>query len=61
MAKKLQKPGETPNKPGEYVETGPQGGVVPNPMQVTIEVGDDTMPPTQKPNRKWKRIGPPKP
>jgi hypothetical protein len=61
MAKRLQKPGEIPAKPGEYVEVGPQGGVVINPRKVTIEEGDDTMPPTQEPNRKWKRTGPPKP
>lgn len=58
---KLQKPGEKPAKPGEYVEVGPQGGQVHNPHQVTIEPKDDKLPPTQEPGRKWKRIGPPKP
>ena len=55
-----QKPGETPNKPGEYRERGPRGGNVPNPRDVTIEPGDDRLPPTQEPGRTWERIGPPK-
>lgn len=54
-----QKPGETPARPGEYEERGPRGGQVPKPRQVTIEPGDDTMPPTQEPGRTWERIGPP--
>ena len=57
----LQKPGEKPQKPGEYVERGPKGGKVPNPRKVTIEPEDDKLPPTQEPDRKWERIGPPKP
>lgn len=57
----LQKPGETPDRAGEYVERGPQGGQVPHPRQVTIEVGDDPLPPTQESGRTWERIGPPKP
>jgi len=57
----LQKPGENPSKPGEYVETGSKGGKVPNAKQVTIEQGDNKLPPTQEKNRKWKRKGPPKP
>ena len=56
-----QKPGEKPVRPGEYRETGPQGGKVTDPKQVTIEPGDPKLPPTSKPGRKWKRIGPPKP
>ena len=59
MSRKL-KPGEKPVKPGEYIERGPLGGKIHNPRQVTIEPGDDKLPPTQKPNRKWERIGPPK-
>lgn len=43
----LQKPGETPNRPGEYKERGPRGGEVPNPRQVTIEPRDPKLPPTQ--------------
>ena len=31
-----QKPGETPNRPGEYEERGPRGGRVPSPRP-----GDD--------------------
>ena len=57
----LQKPGEKPIKPGEYVESGPRGGKVPEAWQVTIEGGDAPLPPTQKKNRTWKRVSPPKP
>jgi hypothetical protein len=60
MAEK-QKPGETPNKPGEYVERGPRGGQVPDARQVTIETGDKPLPPTQEPGRTWERVRPPKP
>ena len=56
-----QKPGQTPNKPGEYIERGPRGGEVRNPRTVTIEPGDKPLPPTQEPGRTWERIGPPKP
>ena len=56
----LQKPGENPDKPGEYIERGPRGGEVTDPRQVTIEPGDKPLPPTQKPNRTWERIGRPK-
>ena len=55
-----QKPGEKPDKPGEYVERGPRGGKVDKGRQVTIEPGDPKLPPTQEKGRKWKRIGPPK-
>lgn len=55
-----QKPGETPDRPGEYEERGPRGGQVPRPRQVTIEPGDDRMPPTQEAGRTWERVGPPK-
>ena len=61
MADRLQKPGETPAKPGEYEERGPRGGKVPNPRRYTIERGDDPLPPTRKPGRTFKRVGPPKP
>lgn len=56
-----QKPGESPQRPGEFEERGPRGGKLPNPRQVTIEPGDPKLPPTQKPGNKWERIGPPKP
>lgn len=56
-----QKPGENPTRPGEYEERGPRGGKVPDPRIVTIEQGDKPLPPTQKPNRTWERISPPKP
>ncbi|HCN98969.1 MAG: YjzC family protein [Alloalcanivorax venustensis] len=55
-----QKPGEAPRRPGEYRERGRRGGDVPKPREVTIEPGDERMPPTQKPGRIWERIGPPK-
>lgn len=58
---KLHDPGEKPTSPGEYLEVGPQGGVVIKPRQVTMEAGDNPLPPTQVPNRKWKRISKPKP
>jgi hypothetical protein len=51
----LQKPGETPARPGEYVERGPRGGEVSKPRRVTIEPGDKPLPPTQKPGRTWER------
>lgn len=57
----LQKPGETPRQPGEYVERGPRGGHVPKPREVTIEPGDKPLPPTQVPHRTWERVSPPKP
>ncbi len=59
MAKR-QKPGEQPARPGEYREYGPQGGEVRNPREVTIEPGDDRLPPTQEPGRTWEWISPPK-
>ncbi len=55
----LQKPGQNPRKPGEYVERGPRGGKVPDERQVTIETGDKPLPPTQEPGRTWERTGPP--
>lgn len=57
---KTQKPGEKPNRSGEYQERGPRGGQIPNPREVTIEPNDAPLPPTQQPGRTWKRIGPPK-
>jgi hypothetical protein len=56
---KMQKPGEKPDRPGEYIERGPRGGEVSDARQVTIEPGDNKLPPTQENNRKWVRIGPP--
>lgn len=53
---KLQKPGEKPKKPGEYLETGPRGGKIKNPRQVTIEVGDIKLSPTSQKGNKWKWI-----
>ena len=56
-----QKPGETPARPGEYVERGPRGGEVDDAREVTIEEGDTRLPPTQEPGRVWERQGPPRP
>lgn len=56
-----QKPGEKPVRPGEYEERGGRGGKIPNPRIVTIEPGDQKLPPTQEKGRTWERIGPPKP
>ena len=55
------KPGETPNRPGEYVERGPRGGAVPDAKQVTMEHGDTPLPPTSEPGHTWERVGPPRP
>nr|BDD45454.1 hypothetical protein 22 [bacterium] len=52
-----QKPGEKPAKPGTYVEKGPRGGEVPKPKTVHITPDDGHLPPTQEPNRTWKRQG----
>ena len=57
----LQRPGEIPNQPGEYIEREPRGGQVRDPRQVTIKPGDSKLPPTQKPGYTWERKGPPKP
>ena len=57
---KTQKPGEKPARSGEYIERGPRGGAVPNPREVTIDPGDDRLPPTQEKGRRWERTGPPK-
>ena len=42
----LQEPGEIPARPGEYIERGTRGGKVPDPREVTIETGDEFLPPT---------------
>ena len=55
-----QKPGQTPARPGEYIERGPRGGEGPNPRRGTIESGDKPLPPTQQPGRTWEREGSPK-
>ena len=60
MSAELQKPGEVPQMPAEYIERGPRGGKVPKPRQVTIEPGDSKLPPTQQPGRTWEPISPPK-
>jgi hypothetical protein len=54
-----QKPGQKPNKPGEYEERGPRGGKIRKPRQVTIEAGDTPLPPTQTEGNTWVRIGQP--
>ena len=57
----LQDAGEKPDRPGEYIERSPNGSPLPDARQVTIEPGDDKLPPTQKQDRKWEWIGPPEP
>ena len=57
----LQKPGEAPNQPGEYIERGPRGGKVNRPRQVTMEQGDNPLPPTSAKGNTWERTGPPLP
>ena len=56
---RLQKPGEKPDRPGEYKERKRDGTAVPDPRQVTIEPGDGKLPPTKKKTHRWERIGPP--
>lgn len=56
---KFKKPGETPPRPGEYRERGPNGGPVQQPRQVTIQPKDSPLPPTQRPGHTWERVGPP--
>ena len=55
--KNRQRPGEKPNKSGEYIEVGPRGGKVKKPRQVTIESGDSPLPPTSQKGNQWERIG----
>ena len=43
----LHKPGEDNQKPGKYIETGPQGGRIEKSREVKIGPGD-RLPPTQK-------------
>ncbi|MXW57312.1 MAG: YjzC family protein [Acidimicrobiia bacterium] len=57
----LQKPGQTPRRSGEYEERGSRGGKVSKPRQVTIERGDNPLPPTSEKGNTWKRVGPPRP
>ena len=57
---KLQKPGEAPDMPGEYLERGPRGGKISDPSQVTIERGDKPLPPTKESGNKWEWVGPPR-
>lgn len=52
---RTQKPGEKPRSPGNYTESGPRGGKIPNPRKIRIEPGDNPLPPTQKPGRTWKK------
>ncbi|TGG87503.1 YjzC family protein [Geotoga petraea] len=51
---KLQKPGEKPNKTGEYIETGPYGGKTKNPRYATITAKCKKLPPVSKEGNKWK-------
>ncbi|MDQ3704274.1 MAG: YjzC family protein [Chloroflexota bacterium] len=60
MSDDLQKPGETPNRPGRYREVGPRGGEVPDPNTATMDPRDRHLPPTQEPGRRWKPVRSPK-
>ena len=57
---RLQKPGETPKRAGQYIETGPRGGKVKKPRSSSISRSTVKLPPTAEENRKWKRTGPKK-
>lgn len=48
------KPGEDNKRPGEYVEVGPRGGVVPDARVVHMDAGD-RLPPTQEEGHRWRR------
>lgn len=52
--KNLNKPGTDNLPPGTYEEVGPRGGKIPDSRVIRIDAGD-RLPPTQKPNRKWKK------
>jgi hypothetical protein len=56
----IQKPGETPQGPGEYIQRGPRGGEVSNPRVVTITPDDGHLPPLPVPNNTWERISQPR-
>lgn len=57
----MQKPGEKPAMPGEYEEVDSLGYKVYPAHRVTMEPGDDPLPPTREPGRYWKWVGPPQP
>lgn len=46
------KPGTDNQKPGKYIEVGPQGGAVPGGKVVSIDPGD-RLPPSSKPGNGW--------
>ena len=50
----LHKPGEDNQLPGRWLEVGLRGGDVGG-RTVNIDRGD-RLPPTQKPNRRWKHL-----
>ncbi|HEX2863864.1 MAG TPA: YjzC family protein [Deinococcales bacterium] len=52
----LQKPGENPSKPGDYIERGPRGGQIRDPREIHIEPGDKPLPPTQAPGHTWEPV-----
>ena len=57
----LQKPGEKPARPGESHRTAAhEGAAFRTRSKSPVEAGDTPLPPTQEPNRTWRRIGPPK-
>ena len=54
--RKTQHPGEKPSGGGTFKEISPRGGKVNNAKKVTVKPRKSKMPPTQKPNRKWKPV-----
>lgn len=50
----MKKPGTDNQKPGEYIEVGPNGGQINKPRIVKIDSGD-RLPPTQDIGNKWKK------
>ena len=59
--KDMLRPGDRPPLPGEYVERGPHGELIQDARRVTMEHGDEILPPTAAADRVWVRVSPPKP
>lgn len=54
----VQKPGEVPRLPGEYAEVTSDGFASMPYRQVTMEPGDQRLPPTSRAGLGWRRVGP---
>lgn len=56
MPNDRQKPGETPNSTGDYIEVGPRGGQVNKPRVITIDSEDGHLPPTSEAGNQWEPV-----